>query len=68
MTAVTSDSAILQRPDSMEVKIPVHADHSQIVKFDNKSANTYQTALGYLKQFEKDARKIISGDFARGSK
>jgi hypothetical protein len=63
MTAVTSDSAILQLPDSIEVKIPVHADHSQIVKFDNKNADTYQAALGYLKQFEKDAGKIISSRF-----
>ena len=63
MTAVSSDSAILQLPDSMEVKIPVHADHSQIVKFDNQNADTYQAALGYLKQFEKDAGKIISSRF-----
>ena len=60
ITAVTSNLAILQLLDSMEVKIPVYTDHSQIVKFDNKNADTYQTALGYLKQFEKDARKIIS--------
>ena len=63
MTAVTSHSAILQLPDSMEVKIPVNADHSQIVKFDNKNTDAYQTVLGYLKQFEKDAGKIISDRF-----
>lgn len=63
MKAVTSNSAILQLPDSIEVKIPVNADHSQIVKFDNKNANVYQTALGYLKQFEKDAGKIILDRF-----
>jgi hypothetical protein len=63
ITAVTSDSAILQLPDSMEVKIPVDADHSQIVKFDNRNADTYQTVLGYLKQFEKNAEKTISGRF-----
>jgi hypothetical protein len=63
VTAVASDSAILQLPDSIEVKIPVHADHSQIVKFDNKNAETYQAVLGYLKQFEKDAEKIVSNRF-----
>jgi protein SERAC1 len=63
MTAVTSDSAILQLPDSMEAKVPVSADHSQIVKFDNRNDNTYQMALRYLTEFEKDAGKIISGRF-----
>ena len=63
MTAVTSDSAILQLPDSMEVKVPVNADHSQIVKFDNKNDDIYQMALRYLTEFEKDAGKIISGRF-----
>jgi hypothetical protein len=63
MTAVTSDSAILQLPDSMEVKVPVNADHSQIVKFDNKTDDTYQMALRYLTVFEKDAGKTISGRF-----
>jgi protein SERAC1 len=63
MTAVTSDSAILQLPDSMEVKIPVNSDHSQIVKFDNNNDDTYQMALRYLKLFEEDAGRIIPGRF-----
>jgi hypothetical protein len=47
----------------MEVKVPVNADHSQIVKFDNQNDDTYQMALRYLTQFEKDAGKIISDRF-----
>lgn len=65
MTAVASDSAILQLPDSMEAKVPVDADHSQIVKFDNRTDDTYQLALKYLTEFEKDAGMIISGRFCR---
>jgi hypothetical protein len=64
MTAVTSGSAILQLPDSMEVKIPVNAGHSQIVKFDSKNDRAYQFALEHLKQFEKDAGNVISDRFS----
>jgi hypothetical protein len=63
MTAVDSDSSILQLPDSVETKIPVNADHSQIVKFDNRNAEGYKAALAYLKQFEQDAGKVISDRF-----
>ena len=63
MTAVDIDSALLDLPDSIEVKIPVDADHSQIVKFDNRNADSYKTALMYLKQFERDAGRVVSTRF-----
>ena len=63
MTAVDSDSAILQLPDSMETKIPVHADHSQIVKFDSRNADAYKATVEYLKQFEQDAKQVVSARF-----
>jgi hypothetical protein len=63
MTAVDSGSALLDLPDSVEVKIPVNADHSQIVKFDSRNAEAYKTATGYLKQFEQDARRTVSDRF-----
>jgi hypothetical protein len=63
MTAIDSGSALLDLPDSVEVKIPVNADHSQIVKFDSRNAEAYKTAAGYLKQFEQDARRIVSDRF-----
>ena len=63
ITAVDSDSALLQLPDNVEIKIPVSADHSQIVKFDSRHADTYKTTVGYLKHFEQDAKKVISDRF-----
>lgn len=42
MTAVDSDSAHLQLPDNLENKIPLLADHSMIVKFDNRNAPGYR--------------------------
>ena len=63
MTAVESGSALLELPDSTEAKILVHADHSQIVKFDNRNVEAYKTAVGYLKQFEQGAGKVVLDRF-----
>lgn len=63
MTAVETGSALLELPDSTEAKIPVNADHSQIVKFDSRNAEAYKAAIGYLKQFEQDAGKVVSDRF-----
>ncbi|KFY69545.1 hypothetical protein V496_00165 [Pseudogymnoascus sp. VKM F-4515 (FW-2607)] len=68
MTAVESGSALLELPDSTEIKIPVDADHSQIVKFDNRNAEAYKTAVGYLKGFEQDARKVVLDRFSPASR
>ena len=68
MTAVDSGSALLDLPDSIEAKMPVNADHSQIVKFDSRNAEAYKAAIGYLKQFERDAKKVISGRFCTGKR
>ncbi|OBU01690.1 hypothetical protein VE01_00202 [Pseudogymnoascus verrucosus] len=68
MTAVESSSALLELPDSTEIKIPVDADHSQIVKFDNRNAEAYKAAVGYLKEFEQDARKIVLDRFSPASR
>jgi protein SERAC1 len=63
MTAVDSESAILQLPDNLETKIPVNADHSHIVKFDSASDQSYRSTVKYLKQFEQDATKVIFDRF-----
>lgn len=63
ITAVDTDSAFLNLPDSIEAKIPVNADHSQIVKFDSRNAEAYKTAIRYLKQFEQDAGRVVSERF-----
>ncbi|KAH0538021.1 hypothetical protein FGG08_005382 [Glutinoglossum americanum] len=63
ITAVDTDSAILQLPDLMEIKIPLHANHSQMVKFDSRGSQAYKSALQYLRQYERDAPKIVSDRF-----
>lgn len=55
-----AESAILQLPDSMEDKVPLHADHSCIVKFDGKNASGYRSALNRLKLFEQEAPLVVS--------
>ena len=65
MTAVDTDSALLQLPDHMEHKIPLHADHSMIVRFDSKNAVGYRSALDRLKQFEQDAPGVIAARFCK---
>lgn len=62
-TAVDTDSALLQLPDHMEDKIPLHTDHSMIVKFDNKNALGYKSTLDRLKQFEQDALGVVAARF-----
>lgn len=63
MTAVETGSALLELPDSVETKIPVDADHSQIVKFDSRTVEAYKTTVGYLKDFEQAASKVVSDRF-----
>jgi hypothetical protein len=36
-----------------------------IVKFDNRNASGYRTALDKLRQFEKDAPKVVAARFSR---
>lgn len=62
-TAVSVDSAVLQLPDLLEVKVPVNADHSNMVKFDKKQDPGYQSAIQYLRAFEKDAPRVVSERF-----
>jgi hypothetical protein len=64
ITTVEADSALLQLPDYIEDKVPLHADHSTIVKFDSRNAAGYRTALGKLKQFEKDAPAVVAARFS----
>ncbi|KAK7419576.1 hypothetical protein QQZ08_010789 [Neonectria magnoliae] len=65
VTTVDSSSALLQLPDSMEEKIPLDADHSMIVKFDNKNNRGYTSARDKLRQFEQDAPTMVAARFLR---
>ncbi|KAI5820655.1 hypothetical protein BZA77DRAFT_226720, partial [Pyronema omphalodes] len=60
-TAVDEESALLQFPDRMETKIPVDADHSNMVKFDSKSNQTYSSVVGYLRNVAANADGVVSG-------
>ncbi|OBT59947.1 hypothetical protein VE03_10332 [Pseudogymnoascus sp. 23342-1-I1] len=65
-TAVDSDSALLQLPDSMEDKIPLDADHSMMVKFDDEKNRGYTWARVKLRQFEQDAPRVVAARFFTG--
>ncbi|OBT51626.1 hypothetical protein VE04_08927 [Pseudogymnoascus sp. 24MN13] len=65
VTVVDADSALLQLPDSMEDKIPLDADHSIMVKFNNKSDLGYSSARDKLRQFEQDATSVVAARFLR---
>ncbi|RKK27668.1 hypothetical protein BFJ66_g16550 [Fusarium oxysporum f. sp. cepae] len=68
VTAVETDSALLQLPDSMEEKIPLDSDHSMIVKFDNKNQRGYTSALDKLRQFEQDAPIVVAARLTQHGK
>ncbi|KAF3392458.1 hypothetical protein F1880_008921 [Penicillium rolfsii] len=63
VTTVAADSALLQLPDHVEDKVPLHADHSMVVKFDTRNAAGYRTALDKLRQFSKDAPLVVAARF-----
>jgi hypothetical protein len=63
VTAVDSNSALLQLPDAMEDKVPLDADHSMMVKFDNRNARGYSSAQDKLRQFVQDAPGVVAGRF-----
>lgn len=63
MTTVGPDSALLQLPDHVEDKVPLHADHSMVIKFDTRNAPGYQTAFDRLRQFVHDAPSVVAARF-----
>ncbi|KAJ6016490.1 hypothetical protein N7540_011081 [Penicillium herquei] len=65
MTTVGADSALLQLPDHVEDKVPLHADHSMVVKFDTRRATGYQTVLNRLQQFSQDAPAVVAARFTQ---
>ncbi|KAL4984572.1 hypothetical protein BDW68DRAFT_190372 [Aspergillus falconensis] len=65
ITTVNADSALLQLPDHLEDKVPLHADHSMIIKFDTRDAAGYRTVLGKLRQFAEDAPRVVAARFAQ---
>ena len=43
----------------MEDKVPLHADHSMIVKFDNKNAPGYRSVVDKLRQLSKMRQGLL---------
>ncbi|KAH9869852.1 hypothetical protein J1614_006772 [Plenodomus biglobosus] len=68
LTAVDVGSALLELPDIIEDKIPLNADHSMMVKFDNKNEPGYTSARSKLQQFEQDALGVVAARFSRSNK
>jgi hypothetical protein len=64
MTTVNAESALLQLPDHIEEKVPLHADHSMVVKFDTRNAAGYRTALDKLQHFSNDAPLVVAARFS----
>ncbi|KAJ5366097.1 hypothetical protein N7541_000038 [Penicillium brevicompactum] len=65
VTTVGADSALLQLPDHVEDKVPLHTDHSMVVKFDARNAAGYRAAIDKLRQFSKDAASVVAARFAQ---
>jgi hypothetical protein len=63
MTTINADSALLQLPDHVEDKVPLHADHSTVIKFDTRNAAGYRTAVDRLRQFVHDAPSVVAARF-----
>jgi hypothetical protein len=63
VTAVKSESALLELPDHAETKVKVDADHSQMVKFESKEDAPYPIVLSHLRKFEEEARTIVVSRF-----
>ncbi|KAL4744587.1 hypothetical protein BDW72DRAFT_81032 [Aspergillus terricola var. indicus] len=65
ITTVNADSALLQLPDHVEDKVPLHADHSMTVKYNTRNEAGYQTAVDILQQFAKDAPRVVAARFTQ---
>jgi hypothetical protein len=59
ITSVDEESALLQFPDNIEVKIPVDADHSIMVKFDSRVNPIYSSVVKHLKELEMKGSEFV---------
>jgi hypothetical protein len=57
---VDRDSAVLRLPDYVELQLPLDADHSTMVKFNDRNSPGYGIVLESLRQFEKDAVRVVA--------
>jgi hypothetical protein len=62
-TSVDEESALLQFPDNMEVKIPVNANQVTMVKFDSTGDHIYSSVVEHLKALETKGLDIVHSRF-----
>ena len=60
-----TDPAILQLRDHTEDKVPLDADHSQIVKFNSRNDKGHKSVLEGLKQLQQDAPGVVAARFSK---
>ena len=61
---VTRPSAIHAGPRNRSyAEQPIHADHSQVVKFSDRLDNNYRNVEGNLKQWVEEAPEIVEKRF-----
>ncbi|KAJ4256811.1 hypothetical protein NW762_008907 [Fusarium torreyae] len=60
---VAEASATLQLPTFRERKIPVNANHSDMVKFSSPADVTYTSALKILREFVRDAPRVVESRY-----
>jgi hypothetical protein len=60
---VNEPSAILQFPGYRERKIPVNANHTNMVKFGSRFDPTYTTILRMLREYTRDAEKVVASRY-----
>ncbi|KAF8248686.1 hypothetical protein K440DRAFT_660729 [Wilcoxina mikolae CBS 423.85] len=58
-TSVDEESALLQFPDNIEVKIPVNANHSDMVKFDSRENPIYSSVVKRLKELGSKGAEVV---------
>lgn len=61
---VSEPSAILQFPGYRERKIPVNANHTNMVKFSSRFDPTYSTVLRMLREYVRDAERVVSSRYS----
>jgi hypothetical protein len=59
------DLALLQLSDYIENKVPLHANHLMMVKFDTWNTVGYRMVLDKLWQFAKDAPLVVVAWFGK---
>jgi hypothetical protein len=65
LTAVNDDSTLLQLPDSLEEKIPLEANHSELVKFMTQGSRKYDQVRRRVTQLLEEAPEAVQKRFCR---